>query len=72
MTPEKIMMTVALTVQKGFPMFAAIVIATLYVIMLVCVCREFSKKDRYPKGFKKEQEELHARVEAQLAQRRRK
>lgn len=72
MTPYEIVTTVALTVQKVFPMFAAIVLTILYIFLIVCVLREFSQKDRYPKGFKKEQEELHARVEAQLAQRRKK
>ena len=57
---------------KGFMYVAALFVAIFYLVMLVCVCREMSEKVRMPKGWEKEKEELRERVEAQLAQRRRK
>lgn len=57
---------------KGSMYIAALFIAIFYLVMLVSVCREWSEKFRTPKGWDKEQEELRERVEAQLAQRRRK
>ena len=51
---------------KGFMYVAALFVAIFYLVMLVCVCREMSEKERLPKGWKREQEERCALVEKQL------